>query len=80
MGIYFFDVTDGVERTRDEFGKDLPNREAARLHAQSLLAEMVQGSLPDGHRRDFIVDVRDSHAIMIYTCVLALSVSVQDHA
>ncbi|WP_458093545.1 DUF6894 family protein [Roseomonas sp. WA12] len=73
MATYYFDTFDGLERCRDEKGEDLPHREAARVHAQELLPNIAEHHLPDGHRRDFIVDVRDSLGIIIYTCSLSLT-------
>ena len=73
MALYYFDTFDGVERARDEAGQDLPHREAAKELAQSMLPNMAEDHLPDGHRRDFIVDVRDSYGYIIYTCMLSLT-------
>ncbi len=80
MARYYFDSFDGVELSRDELGRDLPTREAARHEAQRIVAEVVGQQLPDGHRRDFIVDVRDAHGILIYTCTLGLSGRWVDHS
>ncbi|WP_408901572.1 DUF6894 family protein [Pararoseomonas indoligenes] len=71
MAKYFFDAFDGVEHHRDEYGSELDSREAARLSAQTRLGDMSNRALPDGHRREFIVDVRDALGILIYTCRLS---------
>jgi len=73
MAKYYFDTFNGVEHTRDEVGSDHPNREAARQRAQSLLPDIAREHLPDGHRREFLVDVRDTLAVLIYTCSLSLN-------
>jgi hypothetical protein len=72
MPRFLFDIYDGVRLTRDDEGSELPDREAARKEALSVLPDIARDRSPDGDRRDFIVDVRDETGRVIYTATLSL--------
>lgn len=80
MPRYYFDTFNGVEHIRDETGLEFPNRNAASFAAQDALPDIARAQLPDGNRRDFIVDVRDSVGLVIYTCTLSLTGRRLDHS
>lgn len=46
MPIYFFDVDDGSETTRDEDGRELSNDDAARDHGARALAHLARDHIP----------------------------------
>lgn len=72
MSLFFFDTYDGDTRVRDTDGMDFPTPETARLQGLEALPDMARDKLPDGDRRDFIVDVRDGTGRVIYTATLSL--------
>ena len=72
MPLFFFDIHDGVTYTRDSEGSDLPDEETARREAQGVLPDIARDKLPDGERRDFIVDLRNADGRYIYTATLSL--------
>ncbi|WP_458093758.1 DUF6894 family protein [Roseomonas sp. WA12] len=80
MAKYYFDTFDGVEFRRDDMGQDCDSRETARQTAQCAFPNILRDNLPDGSRRDFIVDVRDARGMVIYTCTLSLVGRWLDHS
>jgi hypothetical protein len=69
---FFFDINDGDNYFRDDEGSELPNEEAARKEALGCLPELTRSKMPDGNRRNFIVDVRDEANHRIFTATLSL--------
>ena len=59
MPRFFFDTYDGDFFAPDQEGQDLEGIQAAKLIAQDALSDMAQDKLPDGHKRVFVVSVRD---------------------
>lgn len=72
MEKFYFDLYDGDNFTRDAYGFDLENKEAARIEAIAVLPDLAREALPDGDRRDFVVDVRTSDGEVVYTATLTL--------
>lgn len=75
MPRFFFDVSTGGEWMRDEEGSYLADRETARQEAIGLLPNIARDVdvLPDGNRRDFVINVRDDSGKMIFTATFALT-------
>lgn len=58
---YFFDVRDGNTVTRDDFGVELLNSDAAHTEAAIALTEMARDYIPsDGPHRILAIHVRDA--------------------
>ena len=72
MPRYYFDTDDGDTHIHDDEGMDLPSNEDARQAALAALPDIAKDKLPDGDRRDFIIDMRDQHHRLIYTATLSL--------
>ena len=72
MAQYYFDTRTALDQMSDEVGLELSSHEAARDYAQSLLSNLAEDGLPDGSRHDFVVDVKDVHGSLIYTCMLSM--------
>ena len=71
MPLFHIDTHDGGS-VLDPEGQDLPSAAAARLAGLSALPDMARDQMPDGDRRDFIVDVRNDEGRLIYTATLSL--------
>ena len=56
---FYFDIRDGDQFIRDEYGLDYPNIETARDSATIALAEMAKEALPRAERHHIAVEVRD---------------------
>lgn len=63
---YFFDIDDGEQKTQDDQGIELPDRETAREQAIGVLPDVAREVLPDGNRRTFICRVRDDADKVIF--------------
>lgn len=72
MPLYFFDVHDGDKHYIDTSGHEFPDAASARMEALGTLPHIAQEEMPDGNRRDFIMDVRDSGDRVIFTATLSL--------
>lgn len=70
MPRYFFDAYDAGKLTRDEVGVDLPDDEAARKHAATLLPDIARQGLPDGEDHRFSCEARDKAGNVVYTAEL----------
>jgi hypothetical protein len=63
---FFFDLEDSGKVTRDDWGVDLPNLDAARIEAIISLTEMARDWLPnDGNNRDVSVVIRGEHETLV---------------
>ena len=69
---YYFDIHDGENNNRDREGMELPDREAVRREAISVLPDVAREELPDGNHRDFTCIVRDDRGMVIFVADLAL--------
>ena len=72
MPLYFFDVHDGDYHHIDIIGHEFPDAARARVEALGALPSIAQEEMPDGNRRDFIMDVRDDGDRIIFTATLSL--------
>ena len=72
MPRYFFDITDAGVLTRDEFGSDCDDDQAARDQAVSLLPDIARHELPDGDQHEFVATVRNEAGQVVYEASLAL--------
>ena len=60
--------------TPDRVGLELDDLAAAKEEAKKTLPEIVKDELPDGDRRDFIVDVKDGAGQIVWRVTLSLVV------
>ena len=73
MTRYFFDTSDNGRVFRDEEGTELASLEVARQEALVTLSQIVKDKMPDGDRREFVIDVRDGDGPLL-TASLSLRV------
>ena len=70
MPRFFFDIHNGVV-THDEDGTELPDVEAVRKHAMSVLPKIAADEIPaNGDRRHFAVVVTDEDGHSVYSATL----------
>lgn len=69
---YYFDIQDGERHVRDDEGNEFLDFQAARAMAIGVLPNIARDELPDGNRRDFIVDMRDGDGRYVFTATLSL--------
>ena len=74
MPRFFFDIHDGETFTPDHQGLDLDGLEAAKDEAKKTLPEIVKDEMPDGDRRDFTVNVKDTAGQIVWRVTLSLVV------
>ena len=72
MALYFFDIDDGEEFTRDMFGVECMSREDVSRQATGGLAEVAQEEIPDGNQRLFRVRVRNEEGQYVFEASLDL--------
>jgi hypothetical protein len=63
---FYFDIDDGECETRDEEGVDLPDLEAARDEAVSVLPAIAREVLPASDRQGLAVSVRDETGRIVF--------------
>lgn len=73
MPRYFIDTSDGKFEARDEEGIDLPDMEAARREAVTVLREIGSHSLDGDVRSQITCSVRDEAGTVLFEAVLVLS-------
>ena len=74
MPRYFFDTYDGEAFIRDEDGLVLEDLQQARDEAVLALPDIARETLPDGDRRDYVVEVRDEAGRKVWRATLSLVV------
>jgi len=74
MPRYYFDTQDGEFSVHDNEGVECANLDEAGALAVKSLPEMARDALPDGDRRDFIVEVRDETGKPVLGATLSLNV------
>ena len=72
MPRFYFDIDDGIQRTRDDEGTVLPDLETVRREAISVLPDLAREELPDGDNHIFSCNVRDESGAVIFTASLSL--------
>jgi len=60
MPRYFFDIDDGEKISPDAVGLELASDHEAQQEAVRALPGIAKDVLPDGPRRDFVIEVRDA--------------------
>ncbi len=73
MPLFYFDVTDDGNSTRDEWGIDLEDLSEARDQAQALVPDLAREFLPKEDRRDISVIVRCSEGRPCYKVTLTIA-------
>ena len=75
---FYFDTNDGERLLEDEEGLELEGVEAARVQAQSALADMARDVVPgDGNQRTMTVRVRDEDGATILRASLVLTMETE---
>lgn len=69
---YYFDVDDGDQKSHDQEGTRLADRQAARIQALSLLPEIARDIYPSSDRRVLSCRVRDENGNGIFIATLSL--------
>jgi hypothetical protein len=77
MPINFFDVIDTGKVSPDTEGTDFTNLAEARHEALRTLGEIAKDKLPDGNRREFVIQIRLESGPPVMTA--SLSLHVQEH-
>ena len=72
MALYFFDLDDGEEFTRDMFGVECASRDDVRRNATGGLADVARDKIADGNQRLFWVRVRNEEGRYVCEASLAL--------
>jgi hypothetical protein len=71
---FYFDVHDGEKFTPDQVGLELDDAHAALQEAVRALPTIARDALPDGTRRDFVIEVRNEAGRPVLRARLALTV------
>ncbi|WP_262266330.1 DUF6894 family protein [Microvirga yunnanensis] len=79
MHRFYFDIHDGERFTRDEVGSLCQGRKAMRDAAIKVLPDIARDELPDGDRRDFMVEVRNEDGHYLFRATLSLAAEWLDH-
>jgi hypothetical protein len=58
----------------DSEGTELPSPEDAREEALRILGEIVKDKLPDGDRRDFLIEIGEGDGVPLLSASLSLRV------
>jgi hypothetical protein len=74
MPRYFFDVHNGPDSSLDEIGTVLRDLEAAREEALATLGGIARDELPDGDRREFVIEVHERGGPVLLRAILSLNV------
>lgn len=71
---YYFYTQDGDFSAGDDEGVECANMDEAGALAVKALPDMARDVLPDGDRRDFIIEVRDETGKPVLRATLSLNV------
>ena len=74
MSRYFFDIHDGLGFKPDEIGVELDGIEAARQETAQALSEFARDILPDGDRREVLIEVKDEGGQRVLVARLSVSI------
>ena len=78
MPRYHFDIHDGVRFTMDETGVELDGLKAARQEAARMLGELAREILPEGERRDAVIEVKDEIGQRVLVAKLSVSIEATE--
>ena len=70
MPIFYFDIYDNGQLSRDDHGFDLETVGEARAQAIALLPNLARDELPDGEHHSFVCVVRDAGDAPLYRASL----------
>jgi hypothetical protein len=73
MPLFFFDIHDGNELTRDDSGVECASLAEVSDKAIDALPDIAREELPNGPRRTFLVKVRDDAGRYVFRASLALA-------
>ena len=80
MPLYFFDVTDTGQTSRDDEGAEFATVEQARREALRALGGIARDELAKGGDREFIIRIREANGPPILSASLSLRVQKHDPA
>ncbi|RWB76899.1 MAG: hypothetical protein EOQ50_08180 [Mesorhizobium sp.] len=75
MPLFYFDIHDGYEFTRDDTGIECSSLEDVSKQAVDVLPDIAREELPNGPRRTFQVKVRDGSGRHVFRASLTLASS-----
>ena len=78
MPRYYFDIHDGAQFARDETGVELDDINAARQEAARTLGELAREILPDGDRREVVIEVKDETGQRVLVAKLSVSIEATE--
>lgn len=73
MPLFYFDIHDGHEFTRDDAGIECSSLEDVSKQAVDVLPDIAREELPNGPRRTFQVKVRDGSGRYVFRASLTLA-------
>jgi hypothetical protein len=71
-------VTDTGDSSRDSEGVEFPSLKEARAEALRTLGEIARDELPDGDRRNFVIQMREKSGPPILSVTLTLHVETHE--
>jgi hypothetical protein len=74
MPRYFFDVTETGKVSIDDEGLELASLQDARREALQALGGIARDELPDGDRRQFVIEIREGDGGPLLRASLSLRV------
>ena len=80
MPLYFFDVTDTGQTSRDDEGAEFATVEQARREALRALGGIARDELAKGGDREFMIRIRVANGPPILSASLSLRVQKHDPA
>ena len=78
MPCYYFDIHDGAQFARDETGVELDGINAARQEAARALGELAREILPDGNRREVVIEVKGETGQRVLVAKLSVSIETTE--
>ncbi|MDG4898664.1 hypothetical protein P9272_34700 [Mesorhizobium sp. WSM4976] len=75
MPLFFFDIHDGNELTRDDAGLECSSLQDLSSKAVDVLPDIAREELPNGPRRTFLVKVRNEAGRYVFRASLTLASS-----
>jgi hypothetical protein len=78
MPRYRFDIHDGTRYTPDETGVELDGLNAVREEAARTLGQLAREILPDGDRREVVIEVRDESGQRVLVAKLSVSIEATE--
>ena len=71
MQRFYFDIRDGEYVQKDNEGTILNGLEEARAQSLKTLPDIARDDMPDGDRREFVIEVKDENGRPVLTARLS---------